>query len=58
MYFDGASSKEGPGASILLISPIDEAVTLMYKLEFEATNYIIEYEAIVLGLRVANYMKI
>jgi ribonuclease HI len=58
MYFDGSSSKEGFGVGILLISPLKEVITLSYKLEFETTNNIVEYEALVLGLRVAKDMAI
>jgi hypothetical protein len=58
MYFDGSSSKEGSRAGILLISPSQEVITLSYKLEFETTNNIAEYEALVLGLRVAKDMAI
>jgi ribonuclease HI len=58
MYFDGSSSKEGSGAGILLISPSQEVITLSYKLEFETTNNIAEYEALVLGLRAAKDMAI
>jgi ribonuclease HI len=46
MYFDGSSSKEGYGAIFLLISPSKEVITLSYKLDFETTNNIVEYEAI------------
>ena len=35
MYFDGSSWKEGAGAGIVLISPGDEIISLMYKLEFQ-----------------------
>ena len=58
MYFDGSSSKEGLGAGILLISPSEEVITLSYKMEFETTNNIAEYEALVLGLRAAKDMAI
>jgi ribonuclease HI len=58
MYFDGSSSKEGSGAGIVLISPSKEVVSLSYKLEFETTNNIAEYEALVLGLRAAKDMAI
>ena len=34
MYFDGSSCKERAGASIVLISPGGEIISLMYKLEF------------------------
>ena len=58
MYFDGSSLKEGYGVGILLISPSQEVITLSYKLEFETTNNIADYEALVLGLRAAKDMAI
>ena len=58
MYFDGSLSQEGSGAGILLISPSKEVTTLSYKLEFETTNNIVEYEALVLGLRDSKDMSI
>ena len=54
MYFDGSSSKEGARASIVLISPGGEIISLMHKLEFVATNNTTEYEALILGLRAAK----
>jgi hypothetical protein len=58
MYFDGASSKEGAGAGMVFISPTQETIPISYKLEFETTNNVIEYEALVLGLRAARDMGI
>jgi ribonuclease HI len=58
MFFDGASSKEGASAGVVFVSPFQEAIPLSYKLEFEATNNVAEYEALVLGLRVAKDMGI
>jgi ribonuclease HI len=58
MYFDGSSSKEGSSAGILLISPLEEVITLSYKLEFETTNNIDEYEGLVLGLKATKDMTI
>jgi ribonuclease HI len=58
MFFDGASSKEGVGAGVVFVSPCQEAIPLSYKLEFEATNNVAEYEALVLGLRAAKDMGI
>jgi ribonuclease HI len=52
--FDGSSSKEGSGASIVLIYPSKEVVTLSYKMEFETTNNIEEYEALVMKLRASK----
>jgi hypothetical protein len=50
MFFDGASSKEGVGVGVVFISPTQETISLSYKLEFETTNNVAEYEALVLGL--------
>jgi ribonuclease HI len=58
MFFDGASSKEGVGAGVVFISPTQETISLSYKLEFETTNNVAEYEALVLGLRAAKDMDI
>jgi ribonuclease HI len=58
MFFDGASSSEGTGAGVVFISPCQEFVSLSYKLEFEATNNMAEYEALVLGMRAAKEMGI
>jgi ribonuclease HI len=58
MYFDGAYSKEGVGAGVVLISPKKEEIHLSYKLEFEATNNVDEYEALILGLEAARKMQI
>jgi ribonuclease HI len=58
MFFDGASSREGAGAGVFFVSPAQETMSLSYKLEFEATNNVAEYEALVLGLRAAKEMGI
>jgi ribonuclease HI len=58
MFFDGASSKDGVGVGVVFVSPVQETISLSYKLEFEATNNVAEYEALVLGLRAAKDMGI
>jgi ribonuclease HI len=58
MYFDGAYSKEGAGAGIVLIPPTGDPITISHKLEFDATNNVTEYEALVLGLEVAKKMGV
>lgn len=58
MHFDGASSKEGNGAGIVLTSPSSELLYYVFKLEFEATNIVVEYEALLLGLNVAKDLGI
>ena len=58
MFFDGAFSREGTGAGVFFVSPAQETISMSYKLEFEATNNVAEYEALVLGLRAAREMGI
>jgi ribonuclease HI len=58
MFFDGASSKESVSVGVIFISPTQEIISLSFKLEFETTNNVVEYEALVLGLKVAKDMKI
>jgi ribonuclease HI len=58
MFFDGASSREGVGARVVLVSPVEEIVSLSFKLEFETTNNVAVYEALILGLRAAKDMGI
>jgi ribonuclease HI len=54
MFFDRASSSEGVGARVVFVSPCQETISLSYKIEFETTNNVAEYEALVLGLRAAK----
>jgi ribonuclease HI len=58
MFFDGASSDIGAGAGVVFKSPFQETISLPYKLEFEVTINVAEYEALVLGLRAAQEMGI
>jgi ribonuclease HI len=58
MFFDRASFREGVGVGVVLVSPIQEIVSLSFKLEFEATNNVAEYEALILGFRDAKDMGI
>jgi ribonuclease HI len=58
MFFDGASSKESVGVGVIFVSPTQETISLSFNLEFETTNNVVEYEAHVLGLRVAKDIRI
>ena len=58
MHFDGAKSRHGVGAGIVLISPSGEEKCFSFRLEFEATNNVAEYEALLLGLEIAWDQKI
>ena len=53
LYFDGAKSKEGPGASFLLIDPQGNKTCIACRLEFNCTNNTVEYEALIQGLKKA-----
>jgi len=58
MYFDGATSRHGKGVGIVLKSPLGHIFKFTYRLEFEATNNVAEYEALLLGLQFAKDLKI
>lgn len=54
IYFDGASSKEGSSARVLFISPNEKMFNFSSTLSFTCTNNVVEYEALLLGLRLAE----
>ena len=56
MYFDGSAAKIGAGASVYIISPIQDFKYLSYKLTFECMNNVAEYEALLLGLHALKYL--
>jgi ribonuclease HI len=56
--FDGAHSSTGSGAGIVLRSPDNETTLFSYRLEFDCTNNIAEYEALILGINLAIDMNI
>jgi hypothetical protein len=43
---------------VIFVSPTQETISFSYKLEFETTNNVTEYEALVLGLKEAKDMGI
>ncbi|XP_075633364.1 uncharacterized protein LOC142605812 [Castanea sativa] len=53
MYFDRATNQNGSGIGVLLISPKRTHIPFSSRLDFPATNNAIEYEACIMGLRVA-----
>ena len=54
LHFYGSSSREGLGEGVVLIFPIDQVITLSYKLQFLTTNNTVEYEALILGIKAAK----
>ncbi|XP_071924104.1 uncharacterized protein [Coffea arabica] len=54
LYVDGASSKEGCGAGLLLISPTGEELPYALRFDFRASNNESEYEALIAGMGMAR----
>jgi ribonuclease HI len=54
MHFDGAFSRLGKGAGIVLQAPNGKVSKFAYRLEFDATNNVAEYEALLLGLELCK----
>jgi ribonuclease HI len=52
MYFNGSLMKTGAGAGLLFISPLGKHVRYVLRLHFPASNNVVEYEALVNGLRI------
>jgi ribonuclease HI len=50
MHFDGSCSNEGNGVGVVLISPIGKIHNFSYRLEFDCTKNITEFEALLLGI--------
>jgi hypothetical protein len=53
LFFDGSARNKKAGAGVVLIDPNGEQVKYMVLLDFEATNNMAEYEALIFGLTVA-----
>ncbi|XP_071727467.1 uncharacterized protein [Rutidosis leptorrhynchoides] len=58
LYTDGASSEEGAGIGIILVSPTGEEITYVIRLKFAASNNEAEYEALIAGLRLAKSIDV
>jgi ribonuclease HI len=53
MYFDGSVTKEGAGVGLVFISPLGVRLEYMVRLHFPASNNVVDYEALINGLRIA-----
>ncbi|GKV13510.1 hypothetical protein SLEP1_g24510 [Rubroshorea leprosula] len=58
LYVDGASNSKGSGACALLIGPDGYQSEHALKFNFDATNNMAEYEALLLGLQLVLELKI
>ncbi|KAK1427879.1 hypothetical protein QVD17_16586 [Tagetes erecta] len=54
LHTDGASNDEGAGAGLILVSPEGDELTYALKLNFPSSNNEAEYEAFLVGLRLAH----
>jgi hypothetical protein len=50
MYFDGSLMKTGAGVGLLFILPLGVHMRYIIWLHFPASNKVVEYEALVMGL--------
>ncbi|KAG7559308.1 Ribonuclease H domain [Arabidopsis thaliana x Arabidopsis arenosa] len=58
LHVDGSSSKQGSSVGIRLASPEGEILEQSFRLNFDATNNVAEYEALIAGLKLARGLKI
>ncbi|XP_070017180.1 uncharacterized protein [Nicotiana sylvestris] len=58
LFFDGAANMKGVGIGVVLISETGQHYHVIAQLQFHCTNNITEYEACILGLRLAVDMGI
>ncbi|KAG9444947.1 hypothetical protein H6P81_016287 [Aristolochia fimbriata] len=58
MYFDGAARRSGVGTGVLFISPNKDLLPYSFVLTQNCSNNEAEYQAILLGLRIAVEMKL
>jgi hypothetical protein len=53
MYFDRSLKKTGVGVGLLFISPLGIHMWYIIHIHFATSNNVIEYEALVNGIRIA-----
>ncbi|XP_070013589.1 uncharacterized protein [Nicotiana sylvestris] len=58
MFFNGAANFKGVGIGAVLVSKTDQHYPVSTKLRFPCTNNMAEYEACILGLRLAINMNV
>jgi ribonuclease HI len=58
MHFDGSKLLYASGAGVTLKSPKGDELSYVLQIHFPTTNNIVEYEALVHGLRVAKEIDV
>ncbi|KAL0349670.1 UNVERIFIED_CONTAM: hypothetical protein Sradi_4116200 [Sesamum radiatum] len=54
LHVDGSSTAQGSGAGVVITSPQGEGMEFAIKFDFKASNNEAEYEALVIGMRMAQ----
>lgn len=57
LFFDG-SKCINESEEIILISPHDDVIPILYKLHFDYTNNMVEYKDLILGFKKAILLKV
>ena len=57
MFIDGVAGKHGSRAGIILIGLGRVKIKYIVRMGYNTTNNTVEYEALVIGLRLANEVK-
>ena len=52
MYFDGPLMKKGTGMGLVFVSPLGVRMSYMVRLYLPSSNNVVEYEALINGLRI------
>ena len=52
MYFNGSLMKKGASAGLVFVSPLRVRMRYMVRLHFPSSNNVVEYEALINGLRI------
>jgi hypothetical protein len=58
LFFDGSKSNEGAGVGYILKDTKGKRFLITCRLEFQCTNNIVEYEALIQGLRKAMDLNV
>ena len=58
MYFDGSLMKKGAGVGLVFVSPLGVRMKYMVRIHFPASNNVVEYEALIDGLRIVAELGI
>ncbi|KAM2201169.1 hypothetical protein ACFX1R_001027 [Malus domestica] len=58
LYVDGLSNQQGCGAGLVLTTPNKVAIEYALRFKFKASNNEAEYEALIVGLRLAKHLGV